>query len=885
MSKILPPKWIDRFLSWFCSDHLLEEIQGDLHEAYQHRQQQFGKRKADYHFFWDVLRFCRPYAFERHSRSKQFLPMYKNYFKIATRNLLKRKVFTALHLLGLAVGISTVMLVALYLTHELTYDSSHPASNNVFRLVNNYRDQTYTCMFFKDYFGSDYDTQMRLLNHLKGYDDVTEACHFVPSHSAIGPNEKVFVKTEDRKLIFEKLLYTNTGQEFDSIFPQLYLQGNPDLAFSAFDRVVLTESSARKLYGESWSTKSLIGTALEIQKKSFVVGGVIADIPGNVHFEFDLLIYQQKIPSWGAYTYVKVGAEADISRVMTRLNTEVELVYPDYKQDVLQKGISSVALQEIHFTEGMLYELKPIANTTYLITFGLVGIIILLIIWTNYTNLSIAMYAGRQRELGVRKLMGARAHDVKMQILTEAMLLTIFCLPFAWLLVFLGLPYLNSLMEVKIDQYVMFEPYTLIPLASFLIFTGIISALYPAIIFSSKSLLRLFSSKLVVGKISRFWNIRNGLLTTQFFLLIGLMSMTFIIKNQMSYVQRRPPGFDQKGVLFFGINGKEKFTRLKNRLEKFPQVIAVGSGMVPGNEMYNQLTYTMKGQEEVLSDGTLIYTSLGSLQVLGIESDALHLLGGQDSVLIINQTAAEKLAAISGIPAQDLLGETLVTEPEWENDTFGNGQHYSIAGIIDNFDYFSLRYPSQSLIIEVFREPDWVYNALVKIESADWFDTVSKIEDAYLAIEPEVPFDFTFLDDHMNELYTREQNAGILTTILTSVCVILAVMGLIGVVGFITFSRQREIGIRKVFGASVVNILVSLAKNYVWMIAAATLLAIPFSLLLGKEWLKTFAYRISPDLWTVFLAGTVTLTIVVVVVVLQSVKSARINPVDILRYE
>lgn len=811
--------------------------------------------------------------------------MFKNYLKIATRNLIKKKGFTALNLLGLSIGISSVLLVSLYLHHEGSYDTVQPDAERVYRLVNKYRDQTYTCMSFRDYYSSDFQTQMVLVNHLKRYDEVEEACHFVPSHSAIGPNQDYFVYVGDKKLVMSDFLYTNTGKEFQSIFPQTFLQGSPSTAFSDFDRLVLTASTASKLYGKGWSDVSLIGNTVQIQDRTYVLGGVIEDVPGNVHYDFSLLVYQEKIPSWGAYTYFKLDAQAAISSTMLRINNEVDLIYPGRSDDELQKGIAHVPLTQIHFTEGMLYELKPAANEVYLITFGLAGLVILLIIWTNYTNLSMVMYAGRQREIGVRKLMGARAKDVQLQILVEAILLTLLCFPVAWSVVYFGMPPFNQLMDVQISTDVLFNPSVFLLLVMILVFTGLISGLYPAVVFSRKSLVGLFREKLNTTRSNRLFNFRNALLTAQFFMLIGLMSITFIIKRQMDYVQSRELGFEKEGVLFFDVRGAQKFRELKSELSKIPEVKEVGTGMVPGSEMYNQLTYKMKDTEEVLADGTHIYTSLGSLKVLGFQSEAFKLLETQDSVLVINQTAANKLAALKGVEPEELVGETLISEPEWENEQFGNGQHYTIAAIIEDFDYFSLRYPSQSLLIEVRKNPGWAYNALVKIESDRWLETIPKIESAYAAMEPDYPFDFTFLDDHLTRLYTKERNAGILASALTGICILLAVMGLIGVVGFVTLGRQKEIGIRKVFGASLMDILITLNKSYFLMIIIATLVAVPVSVYLGSQWLDNFAYRIKPDFWMVLLGGGATLLIVLLVAISQSMKSASMNPADSLRNE
>ncbi|WP_421765029.1 ABC transporter permease [Ekhidna sp.] len=881
-----PPKWATQFLRWFCSEELLEEIQGDLEEAFYHRKANHGKWKANLWYISDVFKFFKPYSFENYSRTKQFMPMLKNYVKVSIRNILKRKGFTAINMLGLSIGITAVMLVGLYIHHELTYDKQFPASENIYRLVNNYRDQTYTCMYFSDYYDSDFETQLTLIDKLKSYDGVVDACHFVPNTSAIGPSNKWYVYVDDREFVREDFLFTNTGIEFQKLFPQQFLIGSPENAFSKFNTVVLTESTAETFFGKEWRYFDLLSKDIRLSDETFSIGGVVADLPGNTHFDFGVIVHQRRIPSWGGYTYFKTEPNTSGETIAYQVNQDIESIYPGYTENVLSKGVGLVALTDVHFTDGMLYEIKPIANSQYLLIFGVVGLVILLIIWTNYSNLSIATYAGRQKELGVRKVMGARASDVAYQVMVEAILLTLLCFPIVLGLVYVFLPGLNGLLEVSIQDTIIFNPILIFIFLGVLVITGLISGLYPAIAFGQKSMLRLFDGKLGSGKAGQVFQFRRILLTTQFFMLIGLMSLAAIIMQQMHYISEKSLGFEKDGVVFFEVRGPEKYDQIKSLVETFPEVVAVGNGIIPGAEMYNQLTYQMKNTDEVLSDGTHLYTSIGSMEVLGIQSEAFNLLEkGKDSVFLINETAAKKLAAIKGVSPNELIGETLVMEPEWENEDWGYGIHYTIAAIIDDFDYFNLKYESQPLLLEVHTDPDWVYNMLLRVNTDNWIETVNKIEEAYLQVENERPFDLAFLDNYIDQQYKKERNAGKLASGLTIVCIILSVMGLVGIVGFITLSRQKEISVRKVFGASVPQILAFVSKEYLVMMAVATIVAIPAAIYLANQWLESFAYRIEPSFWVVIFSGLLTLVIVIIVVIAQSYKSANLNPSDTLRYE
>ncbi|MEO9870708.1 FtsX-like permease family protein [Ekhidna sp.] len=879
-----PPKWAARFLRWFVSEELQEEIVGDLEEGYYHRRNQYGKLKADLWFIRDVIKFFKPYSFEKYSKTKQYLPMFNNYVRIALRNLIKRLSFTTMNLLGLTAGIASVFLIALYIQHELTYDEAFPESDQVYRLMNKYRDQTYTCMSFPQWYGSTPEEQHYLTEKLISYDQVEAACHFVPNKSDIGPNGKYYVRVNGKELIEDEILYTNNGKAFQDIFPQDFIAGSSNQSFDTFSKVVLTKSKAIQIYGKDWRLANVVGDIINIQDESFEIGGVIEDVKGNVHFDFEMIIHQELIPSWGAYTYIKLTEHSSIDHVLKQLNGDMDSIFPGYSEDELQRGVSSVPLTSIHFTDGMLYELKPTANLSYIFTFSIVGLIILLIVWTNYANLSIAIYSGRQKEMGVRKVMGARSNDIAIQILLEAIMLTLICIPFAWIVVYTAITPFNELMDIGIEKEVLWSPSSFFVIAAVLLFTGLISGIYPAIVFSKKSLVKLFKGKLTTSR-SRLWNARNGILATQFFMLIVLISMVMTIQQQMTFVHTKELGFEKEDILFFNVEGREKYGLIKAELERLPGVNAVGTGLIPGTSMYNQLTYEMRGGSERYADGTHIQTTVSSLDILGISSEAFDQLNDRDSVFIINETAANKLADGLGILSNELIGQTLVLEPEWQNEQFGYGSHYTIADIIPDFDYFSLQYETQPMLMEVRAEASWVYSAMVKVETRDVVSVVSAIEDAYLKVEKQVPFDVTFLDDHLDQLYTREKNAGILISGLTGVSMILAVMGLIGIIGFITITRQKEIGVRKVFGASVLEILYSLSKEYAIMMLLSTFIAIPAVMYLADQWLSNFAYRISPNFMLVLFSGFITLLLLLFVVIVQSYKSANMNPSDTLRNE
>lgn len=879
-----PPSWASRFLSWFCDEALVEEIQGDLEEAYYHRYQRLGPQRARQLYIADVFSFFKPYAFEKYSRVKQFVPMLDNRIKIALRNILHHKRFTFINAVGLIVGMSAIVLISFFLRYEFTYDQAVPQHERTYRLVNHYRDQIYTCMRFPQYFDSEGDNQMAVLNHLTTYPAVQKTCHFVPSQSAIGGGGKFFAYVEEQQHELEKILFTNTGPEFQELFPQQFLLGDPGSAFSAFSNIILSESLAQRWFGPSWSKRRLLGKTIRISDEPFTIQGVVTDAAPNTHFDFELILLQKDIPSWAAYTYLQLDENNNIDQLLEQINADVDLFYPGYTEDVLSKGIKAVPLADIHFTPDMLYEIKPIANSGYLSTFGIVALIILLIIWTNYTNLSVAMYADRQREIGMRKVLGARSQDVAGQLLLEAVGLALLCFPFILAIVALALPHFNTLMNCQIPTDQIFSLPVLGTLLLLLVVTGLISGAYPALVYSRRKTMQLFGQAKEGRLAFRYFNFRNSLITLQFFLVVGLLSMTYFIYQQMNFIAQRDLGFTKENMLYFDIDGAEKFRTLKARLEAIPEVQSVGAGSVPGANMYNQLTYKMKDTEVTLSDGTQQYIGLDAVQTLELDCPACdQLAAGKEKIFVINETAAKKLAKIKGVTPEELVGEILVSEPEWENEEFGYGIHHTVDGVIKDYKYFSLKYPNQSLLITIHRDPNWVYEMMVRANTDDWQATLAKVKTAYSEVETERPFTPNFLEDRLNQLYESEARSGKLLAILGIIAIVLALMGLAGVVAYLAYRRQKEIGIRKVLGASVGSILLRFQREFGVLLLLAVVLALPVSIFLASQWLSDFAYHIQPRMWVVGAAGVLVLLLVVIVITIQTRRAASRPPMEVLR--
>ncbi|MEM6344566.1 MAG: FtsX-like permease family protein [Bacteroidota bacterium] len=876
-----PPKWATSFLEYFVAEELIEEIQGDLFEAYQYRVKTRSIKYARNQYILDVFRFFKPYAFEKYSHAKQFLPMIDSYFKVALRNILKRKSFSLINLLGLSVGLTVISIIGVYLKHELTYDRHLPQADRTYRLMNQYREQVYTCMSFNDYYGSDQKTQLQVVNFLKDKAEVEQACHFSLSGTAPTNTSQFYVRFDERELIAEQILFTNTGQEFQQIFGLKFLLGNPTMAFGDYGKIILSESQTSRWFGSKWADRELIGKEIEIQGSKYELVGVVKDLPSNTHFDFNIILHLPTIPGWAAYTYFTLAENSEPSPLLGQLHQNLAQIYPRYLEDPLFKGFEAIPLKDIHFRLETLYELKPNGNRAYILSFASVALIILLIIIINYTNLSIAMYVERQKELGVRKVLGARGIDIGLQLSAESLLMALLAFPICLLALALLLPYFNELMDIRLEALSLFSLSNVLSLLALIVFTGLLSAAYPALKYGGSSMLRLFGKTPKVIQFGRLINFRNGLLSTQFVMVVGLLSLTYFIYQQMNLIQTQNLGYQKEGIIYFPLTGPEKYQALKSRLESIPEIQAIGANGVPGVDMFNQSTYKMLDTELTLSDGTDQYFSLGSIQTLGIDCPPCSLLQeGRKNIFLINQTAADKLAKSKGVPPQALIGEVLISEPEYENEEsdYGYGFPHTIDGIIEDYKYFSLKYASQSLLINVSAKPEYVYEMLIRAESPNWPQLIRKIETAYKEVEVKTPFQYQFLSDRLAELYASERQAGILMGGLSLVAILLCLTGLAGVVSYLAFSRQKEMGIRKVLGASSLDILGVFQKEYLYLVGIATVIALPIALYFANRWLENFAIRIEPHFGIVLLAGMTALLLILTLVSLQSMKIIRSQP-------
>lgn len=808
-----------------------------------------------------------------------------SFLKVALRSFKRNKTYTLINYIGLTIGLLTISFVGLYINYELSWDRFHEHSDRIYRAGQQFRSQEYSVNSFDGYYSASRDVQ---LAQVQGFEDtrgVEEVAHFWIFGGAS------YLQIDDRRYSEDGLLTTNTPAAFFELFDWQFIHGSPRQFAETTNRAILTKTTAEKILPDARLPLSgLMNKTITIDSTDYQVAGIINDIPSNFHFEFKIALHDPKIEYWGGRTYALFEEGADPQAVKQRWEANIESINPRLASETeLFNGFAIHNLEDIHLHADLLYEVKPPGNPFYLWVFGIIGGIILLITFTNYTNLSIAMYSGRNREIGMRKVLGAARAQISGQFLLESVLLSLFTIPvvmagLTWLL-----PYFNDFMGVEIADPVSIShlPSTILILLTFSVAIGIIAGIYPAFVMSGRSIRNLFQ-KQSTKPAMRGVSLRKGLITFQFVLLIGLGSVTYFINNQLEYIQQKDIGYEKEGIVYVLMEEDEDYEQFKNKLAGIPGVNHVGTGSTLARSNFNQVTYKVDGIEQVFDDGYTLEMTPGAIRAYGIETSVDEMLADTASMpeelVVINETGAQQFANVLGVEKHELIGRTYRTEPSYTQDDGTQGFPYTIDGFFEDINMFSLRQEIDPYFLRInanFRGP-W---AIVNFNESNFSGVMDEIEAAYDDLGQSFPFITRFQDDRLANLYEQDRRVGTLTIYLSVLAFLVAVLGLIGLAAYLTTLRKKEIGVRRVLGASVWQILYRMNREYLYLIAISLCIAAPFAYLAVEQWLSGFAFRIGINLLVFPAVALLTLLIATLAVSSQTLRAVTDNPVESLRNE
>lgn len=807
--------------------------------------------------------------------------MLNNYFKIAFRNLWKNKGYSAINIFGLAAGLATCLLIILYVWDELSYDKFHVKADRIYRINSDIK------------FGGT-DLNLAVCSDPMGATlkkDYPQVEQFTRIYASEGSK---LIKKGNEFINEQRIAYVDST--FFDVFTFPLISGNPKTALNDPNTAVISETGAKKYFG----TTDVIGKLIETNDQvSFKITAVMKDMPSNAHFGYDILLSMDNVDygfgnflSHNFTTYIVLQKGTDPKVFNTFFSSILnKYVLPQAKSFLQIKNMEEfeksgnqlkyelMPVTKIHLYSDRFPELSPNGDIQNVYIFSAVALFILLIACINFMNLSTARSANRAKEVGIRKVLGSERKTLIWQFLTESVLVAIIGLVIALGITFLTLPFFNDV-STKSLQFsslftVRFLPFLiLIPLI-----VGLMAGSYPALYLSSFTPITVLKGKLSTGfKKSK---LRNSLVVIQFATTIILIISTIIVYNQLNYIQTRKLGFNKDQVLVVDntyVLGAQT-AAFKEEISKIPSVsMATMSSYLPvSNSSRSDNTYSKEAVMDV-RNGL-------NMQTWRIDEDYLPTLGMElvkgrnfsrefitdSTAIIINETCAGLLGY------EDPIGKNI-----YYSDNGIQVMPLKIIGVVKNFNFESLRQQVGPLC---FRLNKSTGSGIFKVKTNDIKSLIAGVESTWKKMAPGMPFSYRFLDDSFDSMYRAEQRMGKLALGFAILAIIVASMGLFGLATYASEQRVKEIGIRKVLGATVGNITQMLSKDFLKLILIAALIAFPIAGWAMYKWLQNFAYRVDIQWWVFLLAAVIALLIALITISFQAIKAAVANPVKSLRTE
>jgi putative ABC transport system permease protein len=861
-----PPRWAEKLLERTCPPRDREEVQGDLLELYHYWMEQYGVPGARRRYAFNVLRLLPAFSRKRRFALPTKPPptdMIRSYFTIAVRNLRRRKTYTAINVGGLALGMTTTVLLLLWVQDELSYDRFHRNGKNIYRVV----------------------PEMDISGEQKTFS-------FTPGPLAVFSKQQIpgvvqavrkVANFEPGVLAYKDKTFSNeqcgyVDPAFFSVFDYPVIQGNAKNPFPTQQSIVVTQSTARKYFG----AEEPVGKSMLINGKDYyTVTGVIADIPAHsdirydIFFPFSILdkkLWKSPDEDWGNYNY------------QTFL-----LLLPDASPEAVGRQLT--AIHRSHLTEALsaatvakLFDkLQPLhqlhlyhpdgseAGMQTVRIFGIVAMVVLLIACVNYVNLSTAQATQRAKEVGIRKVIGAQRQQVFGQFMGESSLVFGLAFGVACLLIRLLLPLYNGLSGKQL-VFGMGNPQLFVGLAVTLVITLLVAGIYPALLLASFQPLHVLKGKLPLGASGA--SFRKVLVTAQFTASVVLIVGTLIIGRQLAYIRNKELGYQKENVYTFWMRGEmsQHFERIRTQLEEQPDVQTVTAS---NNSMVDMHNDTSDNDWDGKDPDRLFQVYTANVEANFLSFFQMQLAAGKgfsgtkadSTAFILNETAVRRAGIINPVGKRFRLWQTEGT----------------IIGVVKDFHYKSIHQAIEPMVF--YRQGQGRDLLYVRTGGWDAADAIAATEELWKQYNPAFPFHYSFLDDNYDKLYKAEQRTGVLFRYFAGIAIFISCLGLYGLAAYTARRRTREVGIRKVLGASVTAIVLLLSQEFLKPVAVALAVAVPLAWYAAGEWLANFAYSVGREWWIFGLAGALSLLIVLLSVGFQAIRAALIDPADVLRSE
>jgi putative ABC transport system permease protein len=797
--------------------------------------------------------------------------MLNNYFTIALRSLLRQKGYSAITIVGLAVGISSCLLLWLYVSNELQYDKQHANADRIYRLTSTMTLSGQTSVLARSSY---------MLGHMlkKDYPEVEEFARIITLN-------KQPVWHEDKVFQYEHLWFADAS--IFKVFSYTFLEGNPATALAEPNTVVITDEVAKTYFG---TASGVLGKTLQFTKSAYKITGVVKNVPHSSHFVWDMLLSQASMPKplveklefdWflmAQFTYVlfrdankRAGFEAKLAQVHDKY------VVPFLQANQVQGNVTYnlQALPEIHFDSTLQFDRAERTNKSYLTVLSIVGLFILVVASINYMNLSTARSLKRAKDVAVRKTIGAKRLHLMGQFIGESIMLTGVAVVLAVGLAELLLPTFNSLTAKTLHFPFTVEFVGL--LLGLIVVVGVASGSYPALYLSGFRPVEVLKSlRAPKGGAA---TVRKTLVVVQFSISIVLIIATSVVFLQMRFMKNQDLGFAKEHVLMIKVPTQDstmqnRLQLLKNELLRSGTITKVaGATNIPGTT-FDQMLH-------VVQHGTA--REERPINIVAVDEDFLPMMG---------ITIAKGRGFSREFPSDKergfVINEAAARQYGWKNPVglgIENGGGYAgeIIGVVKDFHFTSLHSPIEPLVIVLARNtPQYI---VTKVRAENIAASIGAIEVAWKQFLSRYPLEYSFLDEHFNKQYRAEERLQTVFLYFASVTVVIACLGLLGLAAYSAEQRLKEISIRKVLGASVPSIIGLLSQDFLKLIGLAIVIATPLAYWGASKWLQDFAYRVELSWWVFVWAGALAIAIAFLTVAAQALRAARTNPVQALRSE
>ena len=808
--------------------------------------------------------------------------MIRNFFKIAFRNITRHKGFSFINIAGLTLGLTACLLIGLFVWDENQYDKFLPGGDRVYRV-------------YIEYTNNEGTQEMAVAPPMF-------ATTLDQDFPEVEKTARVMMQAEYKRL-FEagkNKLYEQSGFYVDStffdVFPLVFKYGSSTKALDDPASIVISEEMAERFFGD----ENPVGKQMLIDKTPLQVKGVFEKNP-KFHLQFNFLrplaavqLPAERMQSWGWHQFVNY--------VKVKKETNVKALELKFQNDVKQKSKSSnndattsdkpffQALKDIHlYSANFKFDLAQRGNITYVNALSIIAVFILLIACFNFVNLATAKSLQRAKEVGVRKAVGADRKHLIFQFIGETVLFTFISIVISVILTFLFLPWLNHFTNKHISFALFADPVVLLLLLALTLFVGIIAGFYPALVLSGFNPVKVLKGSVSgdeqPGKIP--W-LRHGLVVTQFALSVLLIISALVVFKQVDYLHNKDLGFNKEQIMFFPMRGDNMFKNVdafKNELLQSPGVFSVSIGYgFPGDAVAGDEIIVPRNGQQVTQSATQLMVDYDYIKTLGLRVVAgrdfsKEMSTDKDHAWIINETAVKQLGF--GTP-QKALGQRLYWHV-WgasNPDSLKIGQ---VIGVVKDFNYKSLYDKVQTTVLQIF--PDAAWKVAVKMKTASIGSAINHVRNAWNKFTPDYPIEYKFLDENFEQMYRAEDKLKSLLWIFTSIAIFVGCLGLFGLAAYTAERRRKEVGIRKVLGASTQGMVMLLSKDFIKLVVISLLIASPVAWYFMNKWLQDFAYRVNISWWVFAIAAILALSIAFVTVSFQAIKAAIANPVKSLRTE